>query len=452
MATDEPDAPRPLAASPARGAAGSSAPKAPGRLARWNPWRGLAGLPPRLWLLFTASLVNRAGTMVLPFLVLYLTRARGFSAAAAGTMLGLYGVAAIAASPISGRLADRFGPPPVMVGGLVVAGVMLLVYPLAQSAWAVALMTLAFAMGNEMYRPASLTAIGSWLPPEQLRMGFVLTRLAVNLGMSVGPAVGGLLAARSFSALFVVDAVTSLASAGLILAAIPRLRRAGAAPHTAGSRSGVEAVEPPEEVAAADLSGAAPGAPAGPGVLADRPFLLFLAAVTMVLVVFFQHMSAMPLFMVQTLRLSPAVYGVMFTLSTLQIVLFEVPLNGAMADWPLRRSLALGSVLCALGFGGMGLARGVWGIAVAVVAFTCGEMVLFPSSSAYASQRAPAGRRGAYMGAYSMAAAVAFALGPWLGTAVFARWGAGTLWAGCFALGLLAALTFARIDERQPAT
>jgi len=422
-----------------------------GRLARWNPWRGLAGLPARLWLLFAATLVNRAGTMVLPFLVLYLTRARGFSATAAGAMLGLYGIAAIAASPIAGRLADRFGPPPVMVGGLVIAGAMLLVYPLARGAGAVALATLAFAVGNEMYRPASLTAIGSWLPPEQLRMGFVLSRLAVNLGMSVGPAVGGLLAARSFTALFVVDALTSLASAGLILAAIPRLRREAPAA-AAAAHLDAAAIAPPEEVAAADLGGTAPGGPAGPGVLADRPFLLFLAAVTIVLVVFFQHTSAMPLFMVQTLGLSPAVYGLMFTLSTLQIVFFEVPLTGAMADWPLRRSLVLGSMLCALGFGGLGLARGVWGVTAAVVAFTCGEMILFPSSSAYASQRAPALRRGAYMGAYSMSAAVAFALGPWLGTAVFARWGAPALWAGCFVVGALGALLFARIEERRPAT
>jgi hypothetical protein len=274
--------------------------------------------------------------------------------------------------------------------------------------------------------------------------------------MSVGPAAGGFLAARSFTALFVADALTSLAAAALLLAAIPRLRRAGLA--AAGPAPGAAgSVQSPEELAAGDLTAA--GAvemaarrprPAGAGVLADRTFLFFLAAVTVVLIVFFQHTSTMALFLVQTLGLSPAVYGLMFTLSTLQIVFLEVPLNGAMADWPLRRSLALGALLCGAGFGGLGLAHGIGGVAAAVVVFTFGEMILFPSASAYASRRAPAERRGAYMGAYSMSAAVAFAVGPWLGTVVLERWGPAVLWAACFVVASAGALMLARVDEVRP--
>jgi len=413
-------------------------PREPAFLARWNPWRGLAGLPGRLWLLFAATLVNRAGTMVLPFLALYLTRARGFSIRQAGAMLAVYGVAAIAVSPVAGRLADRVGPLPVMVGGLFGAGGVLLVYPFARGAAAIALATLVFALGNEMYRPASLTAVGSWLAPEQLRMGFVMTRLAINLGMSVGPAVGGLLATRSFTALFWVDALTSLAAGSFLLAALPRLRRAGTLPPSR------------REGAAAGSAGDAPAGTASGSVLADRAFLYFLIGVTVVLVVFFQHASSMPLFMVQTLGLSPAVYGLMFTLNTAAIVLFEVPLNGAMAAWPFQRSLALGALFTALGFGGLGLARGVGGVAIATSTFTLGEMILFPSSSAYAAHLAPAGRRGAYMGAYSMTAAIAFALGPWAGTAVLARWGPTALWSACFAVCLLGALLFASLRRLRP--
>ncbi len=434
----------------------------PGFLARWNPWRGLAGLPGRLWLLFAATLVNRTGTMVLPFLTIYLIRARGFSAAATGTVLGVYGVAAICTSPLSGRLADRFGPLPVMMAGLFGTGAVLLAYPLAKTPPAIALATAGFAVANEMFRPASLTAISSWLPPEKLRMGFVLSRLAVNLGLSVGPAIGGFLAARSFEALFAADAVTSLAAGTLLLVAIPRLRRAALAGSASRAADRTE-IQLPEEIsagdlAAADVGGAAEGpaaaggeAAAG-GVLGDREFLFFLAAFVLVVMVFFQHASTMPLFLVQTLGLSPAVYGLLFTLSTLQVVFFEVPLNGAMAHWPLRRSLGLGGLLSAVGFGALGLAHGVWGAAVAVATFTCGEMILFPASSAYASHRAPAAGHGAYMGAYSMAAAIAFALGPWLGTLVFARCGPAVLWAACLVVGGIGALMLTRVGPAESAT
>jgi len=421
---------------------------APRLLARWNPWRGLAGLPGRMWLLFAASLVNRAGTMVLPFLVLYLTRSLGFSPAGAGAMLALYGVTAIATSPVAGRLADRFGPLPVMVGGLFAAGAVLAAYPWAHGAAAVALATMAFAAGNEMYRPASLVAVGSWLPPAQLRMGFVLIRLAINLGMSVGPAVGGLLIARSIHALFFADAVTSLAAGALLLAALPRLRRL--APST---RAPTDAAAAAEAAEAELATGAVPlpveaGAPGS--VLADRTFLGFLLAMTIVLAVFFQHLSALPLFMVRNLGLSPAVYGLMFTINTLLIVLLEVPLNAAMADWPLARSLSLGSLVTALGFGGIGLTHEVWGVLSMTIVFTFGEMILFPSASSYASQRAPAGRRGAYMGAFSMTAAIAFAAGPWAGTAVLARWGPAVLWGACFVAAGLGAVMLARLAEPAP--
>jgi MFS family permease len=428
---------------------------APALLARWNPWRGLAGLPGRMWLLFAASLINRAGTMVLPFLVLYLTRSLGFSPGRAGAMLALYGVTAIASSPIAGRLADRCGPLPVMVGSLFAAGAVLVAYPLAHGVAAVALATIAFAAGNEMYRPASLAAVGSWLPPAQLRMGFVLIRLAINLGMSVGPAVGGLLIAGSIHALFLTDAVTSLAAGTLLLAALPRLRRLAPSSRPPADAAAGEDVAAAAEAAEAELAtGAVPlpvvaGAPGS--VLSDRTFLGFLLANTIVFAVFFQHLSALPLFMVRNLGLSPAVYGLMFTINTLLIVLLEVPLNAAMADWPLARSLSLGSLVTALGFGGIGLTHEVWGVLSMTIVFTFGEMILFPSASSYASQHAPAGRRGAYMGAFSMTGAIAFATGPWAGTAVLARWGPAVLWGACFVAAGLAAVMLARLAE-PPAT
>src|SRR5687767_7573663 len=100
---------------------------------RLNPWRGLGGLPREVWLLFATNLINRAGMMILPFLVLYLTRDLTFSAGTAGLMLAVYGATAIVAGPISGRLTDKIGALPIMRASLLATGVMLLLFPLARN-------------------------------------------------------------------------------------------------------------------------------------------------------------------------------------------------------------------------------------------------------------------------------------------------------------------------------
>ena len=183
---------------------------------RWNPWRGLAGLPREVWVLSSATLVNKAGSMVLAFLVLYLTRSLGFSVRTAANVLFLYGAGALVAAPVSGFLCDRWGPIRIMRGSLLFSGILLLVFPLAKSLPLVVLLTLALSILSEAFRPANLTIFGDLVRPEQRKAGFAVNRLAINLGMSVGPAAGGFLATLSFRLLFLVNGLTSLA-AGAIL-------------------------------------------------------------------------------------------------------------------------------------------------------------------------------------------------------------------------------------------
>ncbi len=135
-----------------------------------------------MWLLFATNLINRAGMMVLPFLVLYLTRELGFSLARAGSMLAVYGASAIVFGPIGGRLSDRIGALPVMRASLIASGLVLLLFPLAKSFAAVAVMTVLWAGCAEMFRPASLAAITHVVAPEQRRQAFALNRLAQPAG------------------------------------------------------------------------------------------------------------------------------------------------------------------------------------------------------------------------------------------------------------------------------
>jgi MFS family permease len=175
--------------------------------------------------------------------------------------------------------------------------------------------------------------------------------------------------------------------------------------------------------------------------------MYFLAAVVPVVVIFFQHISSMPLYIVNNLGLSPRTFGLLFSLNCLIIVVLEIPLNAATAHWSHRRTLALGALLSGAGFGAMAFARDVWSLAATVVLWTFGEMLFFPASAAYATDIAPDARRGEYSGLYTMAFSVAFAIGPWAGTVVLERAGARLLWGMTFVLGAIAAAMFLRMPE-----
>ncbi|MCA1582040.1 MAG: MFS transporter [Acidobacteria bacterium] len=373
--------------------------------------------------------MNKAGTMVLPFFVLYLTREKGFSAAEAGFFVLLYGAGSLVASPLAGRLADRLGPIVIMRASLLLSGAILLVFPFARGGIAIGAMTLVLSMTAESFRPANMTIFGDLVAPGMRKASFAVNRLAVNLGMSIGPALGGLLATLSFRWLFLVDGITSLAAGSiLVLAAFPPHRRTG--------ESG------PVGDALADLA-------FGGGAHRDRRLLLFLAAFFPVMFVFFQHISSMPLFLVQNLGLSAAVYGLLFTVNTLMIVAIEVPVNLATAAWPHRRTLSLGALLCGLGFGSLAFAWNVWSVAATVVVWTFGEMLLFPGMADYLTSIAPARRRGEYMGLAQMTMGLAFTVGPWGGLHLLGRFGGRTLWLTMLAFGVASSAMLAVVVSNR---
>jgi predicted MFS family arabinose efflux permease len=381
-----------------------------------NIWRSLKGLPRDVWILAVATLINRSGTMVLPFLVLYLTQDLGFSAPRAGFALAVYGAGAIVAAPLSGRLSDRIGPLPVMRASLVLAGILLLIFPFVRSFVPVLVVTFAWSLATELFRPANLAVIADIVAADKLKPAYALSRLAINLGMSIGPAAAGFIATRSYFWIFVADALTTLASAAVLIWT----------PFNITHRRH-------------DDGGASPSMLSSL-VLDDRRMVLFMSGIILTGVVFFQVDGALPLFLVDDLHLSPAFYGGLFSLNTVMIVFMEVPLNAATSHWPHRRGLALGAFLFAVGSGAFGLAEGPLVIIAAMIVWTFGEMLLFPQAAAYVAEIAPPARRGTYMGAYSLAFSFSFAFAPWLGTSTYSHFGPGILWLGVFVVGSLSAL------------
>lgn len=367
--------------------------------------------------------------MVVPFLALYLTQSLGFTPKQAGFLIGIYGVGALLMSPVVGHLCDRFGTLHVMIASLISGGGVMLAFPLAKSYDSLAVMAFLLAVTSEGFRPAAMTAIAEFTTATERKPGFALVRLAINLGMSVGPALGAFLLKISFGFLFWVDGLTCLAAAAVLW---PSLRER-------------------ERLLLATGEGGKVEAPAGAGgvlsALSDLRFVYFLFATLPVMLVFFQHETTLPLFMVKDLHLDEAWYGLCFTINTAIIVATEVPLTLATNHWPQKWGMILGAAFFALGFGLMAEVAGGWGVMGTVVLWTAGEMFMFPAWTTYVSEIAPSHQRGLYMGIYTMTFSVAFIIAPLFGTFVMENYGARPLWLACLGLGFLSTLLFFRIKH-----
>lgn len=390
-----------------------------------NPWKGLKGLPHNLWVLSFTTLINRAGTMVLPFLAIYLTKSKEISASEAGLVLTCYGAGALITAPFVGKLSDTFGSLRIMKISLFVSGLVLILYSFISNYYLILLTTLAWAVISEAFRPANLVLISEVVKPEQRRTAFALNRLAINLGMSIGPVAGGFLILFDYSIIFYVDGITSIA-AGIFLA----LSKWDFIPVDHDAASDIDLTK--------KLL-----------VLKDRRYLFFLIAMIPIPIIFFQHLGAMALYIINDLGNSPAVFGLLAGVNTLIIILIEVPLTNSLKHWSDRKSLAIGALLFGIGFGLMALWGNIYYIAFTVVVWTFGEMIFFPASANYASEIAPPKRRGEYMGFFQMAFSLAFTVGPWAGNIVYEHLGANVLWYITFVLGLLSFILMLRLDKSK---
>ena len=366
--------------------------------------------------------------MVLPFIALYLTQQRGFSVILAGRVLGLYGVGAIVGSYLGGWLTDRIGPTRCQQLSLVASGFGYLAFSMLRDLETILVATLLLSIMVESFRPANMAGFAQRAPREMQARAFGLLRLAANLGMGIGPAVGGVLALYDYAWLFYLDAASCwLAAAIMVLA----LRKITPAPR--GQEAG----------------------PAGAGrsPWADGPFLAFLALVALLAMVFFQIMSTLPLYWREAYGFRENAIGILFAVNAGLIVLFEM----VITYWAERRRrmalVGLGSFLVCLGFGLMPFGDSLPYVFFTLLVWTSGEMLALPLMNAVVADRSGPGNRGRYMGMMTMSFSVAFMIAPLAGTWIFDRFGADALWYGVGALGIplwIGALILAKPLSRSP--
>jgi MFS family permease len=385
-------------------------------------WRNVRSMPPAAWVLFGGSFVNRLGSFVLIFLVIWLTE-EGYSPAQAGAAVSCYGLGALVASLLGGYLADRIGRRNATAVSMFSAAVTMLALSQAETLAVVLALSALAGLTSELYRPASAALLADIVPPAGRLTAYALYRLAINVGFAAGALIAGLLAERSFFLLFVVEASCSAAFGLAALLFLPE-----------GVRSRRTEERPGELLRA---------------VRADRMFQLFLFASLLSAFVYFQQQGALPLHVVDQ-GLSFATFGALMSLNGLVVILLELPMTIVTGRHPRRPVIAAGTLLTGIGFALTAWATDVPFLALTVLIWTIGEIAAAPVSQAYVADMAPEHLRGRYQGAFGLTFALGLVLAPALGTTAYAVSPTG-LWLSCGVLGAVAALLVLGVSPRRRA-
>jgi MFS family permease len=377
--------------------------------------RTFDGLPRPAWLLAAVLLINTSGTMVVFFMALYLTHHLGWPAERAGLGMSGYGAGMLAGTLAGGLLSDRLGAYRVQRLSLTGAGLLLIAIAFLRSLPAVLGSIVAWGFFASALFPSNAAAMAAVCPPEVRARGFVLNRLAANLGATIGPLAGGFLAQHDYRLLFWVDGATCLLAALAALWLFPASR--------------------PEAHAAAQ----APGPQADARWWDDRIFLGLLAITTGTSLVISQIFSTYGMYL-KNGGLNEARIGGLIAINTGLIVIAQMPLVHATERFSRTRLTAAGALLLGAGFASTALASSIPYLAVTVVVWTFGEMLTLPLLTTLVSLRASAASQGQYQGLFAMSYSLGTTFGPVFGTWVYAAAGGPTLWAsvGC-AGGVVAA-------------
>ncbi len=379
-------------------------------------FESFGGLRKEIWLLSLITLINRAGTMVIPFLSLYLTKSRNFSLEEVGWILSFFGLGSVTGSWLGGKLTDKIGHYKTMAASLIGSSILFVLLQFPTSFWSICLGIYLVMTVADVFRPAVFVAISAYSKPQNRTRSVTLIRLAINLGFSAGPAIGGLIIATAgYSGLFWVDGITCLI-AGILLLKLLHPKRS----------------LPEEE----DII------PNAKKAIGDKLYLIFIAAMVLFGFVFIQYFSTIPLFYANYHQLDEREIGLLLGLNGLVIFLFEMPLIKFLESRKHTASgyVILGLLLTALSFLVINLTDWAGILIIGMLLVTVGEMIAFPFSNSFALSRSDGKKRGSYMALYSIAFSISHIFGHNSGMHLIDYFGYKFTWYTMMILALLACL------------
>ncbi len=382
--------------------------------------------PREIWVLTWVTLINRMGTMVLPFLAVYLKTVMGYSLQEAGVLASAFGFGSLGGALLGGWVSDRYGPRLVIILSLTLGGLCFIGLQFAESFQSLFIMIFLAALFGEAYRPAMSAAAGSFVSKMETGRTMALLRLAINVGMSLAPALGGLVAATiGYHWLFWIDGITCVGAAFFFYF---------------NSRKW--------NIPIVTRKTPAQGASLPP--FRNWAYLWFLLATFFIGFIFLQWFHTVPVFIKSEWGFDERYIGMLLGFASILVAIFEMPLVHLIEQKKKTELVIL------IGIGLLGgsyliflLPQALAICFLAVFFWTMGEILYLPFNNALALNMSPADRRGQYMSGYFMTWSVANICGPLVGFAIIEAQGYSFFWNMLFVVGIVSILITVLLFRRN---
>ncbi len=348
--------------------------------------------PRQFWVLVMGMLlVSIGGSLWWPFITIYMREQLDVSLTQVTLLFTLHSAAGLVATTVVGPAVDRFGRRGAMIAGLFLNGVALAVVGLVSGLWLWAAALILLGFSGPIYRIGSDAMVADMIPSERRPEAYAILRMGNNFGVAIGPAIGGFIAAISYSLAYFLAAGANLIFALLVVLFVRETMARGS-----------------------DGQSALTGGGYGP-VLRDRRFIAFCAIMIVATIPSPLLMMLLPAYGKEHFGVLETQYGFIMSTNAIMVVLLQVIVTRWSTRFPNLPIIALGALLYGLGAGSVALGSSFWPFWGSMVILTFGELLLVPTGTAFAANAAPAAMRGRYMGMYGLTWSVAFGIGPVLG-------------------------------------
>jgi len=389
--------------------------------------------PKPFWTLTFATFIDSVGgALIFPFLSLYITNRFQVGMTEVGILFGLYSAASIFGSGLGGALADRMGRKTMVLSGLVISALSSLTMALVPSMDWFYLLVVFVGLFSNLGGPARQAMVADLLHPEKRAQGYSILRVVINLSITIGPAIGGLIAARSYLFLFLSDAAISVLVAIFLLRALPETRP------VSKEKSGEQ------ESLLQTIKGYGL-------ILRDRFYLTFIFGGILLMLVYMQMNSTLPVYLRDVHQISEQGYGLILSLNAGMVVLLQFFVTRKVDHRPPMLMMALGTGFYVVGFSMYGYASGYPMFLLAMAIITIGEMVVAPVAQALVARMAPEHMRGRYMAIYGYTFTLASMTGPFMAGLVIDNYDPKILWYFAGVVGALAMMIFLLLYRQMKA-